>query len=275
MSEQDQNQASHNPYTASTFSLDEPKYEVNGELIPNGVKVNAGDAISWLSEGFDFFKRNPGIWIALVIIYIVVNMVLGLVPFLGRLATTILAPVLTAGLMLGCLAQDQGRELEIEHLFAGFKRNTGKLVMVGVLSLVAYIAVFVALAIGIAILAGGAAMTGALSGGAQGVMSMMGAGMGIGIALLVLVTVLLLIPVAMATYYAPALVVFHDLEAIDALKMSFAASLKNLPALIVLGIVVMVLAVLSVVTLFLGLLVLLPTAFAAHYVSYKRVFLNR
>jgi uncharacterized membrane protein len=104
---------------------------------------------------------------------------------------------------------------------------------------------------------------------------MMTAGMGVGIFVLVILTVLVMIPVAMATWFAPALVVFHNLEAVDALKMSFAASAKNLGPLIVLAIVATVLMMLSVVTLFLGLLVLVPTFIAAHYCAYKQIFLDK
>ena len=41
--------------------------------------------------------------------------------------------------MLGCKAQDQGGTLELAHLFAGFKRRTGDLVLVGVFNLVGWV----------------------------------------------------------------------------------------------------------------------------------------
>ena len=43
------------------------------------------------------------------------------IPFLGGLAMTLFGPVFAAGIVVGCKALDEGEELELGHLFAGFR----------------------------------------------------------------------------------------------------------------------------------------------------------
>ena len=57
------------------------------------------------------------------------------------------------------------------------------------------------------------------------------------ILLMVLVVMALSIPLAMAIWFAPALVVFHDLQPLDAMKQSFAGCLKNIVPFLVYGII--------------------------------------
>ena len=56
-------------------------------------------------------------------------MVASLVPFVGTIVAGLLTPVIEAGLILGCDALHRGEPLKVDHLFAGFERHTGKLVM--------------------------------------------------------------------------------------------------------------------------------------------------
>ena len=49
----------------------------------------------------------------------------------------VLGPVFAGGVMLGCKALDEGGELELGHLFAGFKEKLGTLAAVGAIYLVA------------------------------------------------------------------------------------------------------------------------------------------
>src|SRR6266496_3849482 len=76
-----------------------------------GWAVGAGRGGAWWSEGWRYFTLSPVIWI-----------VIGLcvIPVIGQIASMLLHPALTAGLMLGCRAQDRGGELTVGHLFAGF-----------------------------------------------------------------------------------------------------------------------------------------------------------
>src|SRR2546425_12169406 len=87
-------------------------------IAPRAVRASRG--WDWIAEGFGLFKRAPGIWIAMLLIWIVIYVVAALIP-LGGLATALFGATFQAGWMLGCKALDDGTELKIEHLFAGFR----------------------------------------------------------------------------------------------------------------------------------------------------------
>ncbi|HQR51562.1 MAG TPA: BPSS1780 family membrane protein, partial [Methylophilaceae bacterium] len=94
-------------------------------------QVNAGNGWNWIADGFGLFKQSPVIWIALFFVYLLLAMLLSFIPVVGPIILNLLAPVFMAGFMLGCKAIEDGEELEINHLFAGFSRNTSKLITVG------------------------------------------------------------------------------------------------------------------------------------------------
>ena len=87
-----------------------------------------------------------------------------------------------------------------------------------------------------------------------------------------IVAIMLMAPVLMAVWFAPALVVFHDMKALEAMKLSFFASLRNAPAFVVFALLYVVLVVLASIPAMLGWLVLLPVTFGAMYASYRDVF---
>lgn len=228
-----------------------------------GRTVDADRTIEWIKAGWRLFAKNPGIWIAQVVIAGIILIVLGFIPVLGHLATNFLVVVFAAGMLLGCQSLAEGGELRVDHLFAGFKQNTGNLVMVGVYYLVGIvIIVAVVFAIG-----GGSALSGALIG--------RGAGIGLaagGILIALLVGLALFMPLAMAVWFAPPLVVFRNVAPLAAMKASFRVCLKNWWPFLVYGVVLFVLTVLAAIPALLGFLVLLPVLIGAHYASYRELF---
>ena len=119
-----------NPYKPPESHVADVAAAVAGDFIPEGRAVAVGHAWDWIVAGYGLFKKQPGIWILTLIIAIALLVVLGKIPF-GGLLSGVLFPVIAGGLMLGCKALDEERELTVGHLFAGFKHNTGKLLMVG------------------------------------------------------------------------------------------------------------------------------------------------
>lgn len=220
----------------------------------------------WIANGFALFRKNPLIWIVLCIILLLFAVAMAAIPMLGQFVFTLLSPVLLAGLMVGCKALEQGEELEIAHLFAGFQKNPTPLVTIGGVYLVGQV-----LIIGVAMLIGGSVMLDLLMGNKEfnqaALMSMMGS-----IMLAMLVAMALSIPLMMATWFAPLLVIFDDMPALAAMRMSFFACLKNLMPFLIYGIMLFVLAVVAAIPFGLGFLVLVPTLFASIYASYKNIF---
>jgi len=242
----------------------------SSSFAPTGRSVDAGRSIEWLRQGWTLFTKNPGMWIAIVIIFTVISIVLVFVPILGGLISNLLMPVFIGGLMLGCRSLEEDGEFGIDALFAGFKQNTGNLVMVGVLYLVGIIVVgMILLAILLAI--GGSALikAGLFSGQiTEGSMATLAGGALIAI----LVALALMVPLAMAVWFAPQLVIFRDIAPFEAMKASFFACLKNILPFLVYGLILLVLSFIASIPFGLGMLVLGPVLIGTHYASYMDLF---
>ncbi len=224
--------------------------------------VAAGDGWVWIRGGYDLFRKNPVIWIALFLIYLLIGMSLSLVPAVGPIVLNLLAPVFMAGFMLGCQALESGEELEINHLFAGFRHNTSQLITVGGIYLAGIIII-----VGLVFVTTGGAMLN-MAGHVPAGEPPAGPGM----LLAALVALALLIPLIMAYWFAPILVTFHDFNALEAMKLSFYACLRNLWPFTIYGLLSMVMMVLAAIPFGLGLLIMIPTMTASLYVSYRDIF---
>jgi len=228
----------------------------------HGRVVDAGRPIEWLKGGWDLFAKNPGLWVGLGVAIMIV-VLLGMIPMIGSLLVTFLMPILGAGLLLGCKTLRDGGELRFDHLFAGFQQNTGNLVMIGVLSLFGFLAIGVVTVV----IGGGAALSGVLMGdaGALGMALM-------GLMLAALVGLALSVPLSMAIWFAPALVVFKNMLPIPAMQASFFVCLKNTLPFLVYGLLVVVLAIVASIPFGLGWLLLVPVLICSHYTSYVDLF---
>ncbi|HUK61706.1 MAG TPA: BPSS1780 family membrane protein [Dongiaceae bacterium] len=254
------------PYAAPRARVaDQPGGGGDGSFVEEGQAVAAGNGWQWIADAWGHFKQQPGIWIAIVVILLVVFALLGMIPLVGPLANALLGPVFAGGIMLGCDAQRQGGELEIGHLFAGFKQNAGKLVLIGVFNLVAWLIIGVV----IALVAGAGVMAGMMGGDSTGVRTAAGLG---AIALAGLIALALSVPVYMAIWFAAPLVALNDLDSIVALKTSFSVCLKNIVPFLLYGVVMFALAIVASIPLGLGWLALGPVLAASVYTAYRDVF---
>ena len=233
------------------------------ESMMGGRAVDAGRGWTWIADGFGLFKKAPGMWIALVIVLVVILLVLAFIPLLGAVATFLLMPLFLGGLMLGCRALQGGGELEVGHLFAGFKEHTGNLIVLGALAIGGWVIVMLPV---IAIVGAGA-IFGMMRGDAAGVAAIGGSFLLAG-----LVAMALSIPIYMALWFAPALVVLRGLAPVAAVKESFFGCLKNIVPFLIYGIVMLVLGILAAIPLALGWLVLGPVAVASIYVAYRDIY---
>ena len=187
---------------------------------------------------------------------------------MGGIACALLWPLLLAALLLRCRALESGQPLELQHLWAGFQSGDrlSQLVLVGVAYLIATV-----VALGIVFVAVGVPVLQALKSGATadaGMMLSMAATFLFGF----LVALALLVPVMMAMWFAPTLILFNQHSAVDAMKQSFAACLRNMVPFLVYGVIAFVLNIVAAIPFGLGYLVLMPVVVCSLYLSYKDIF---
>ncbi len=226
-------------------------------------EVDAGACFDWLAQGWATFLAHPGIWLGCSVLVLIMLMAISIVPLFGQVAAHLLVPLFGAGMLQICKTIANDGEPQIAELFAGFRQRAGQLVMVGV---------FLAIGMfGIAFLAFLLISGGVLGGAISGRVGGFGIAFG-GVMLAGLLVLALSVPVVMATWFAPALVYFHGMQPLAAMKASFAAGAKNWLVMIIFGIFLVVAAFFAMLPVGLGLLLLLPVFSAAVYASYRDIF---
>jgi uncharacterized membrane protein len=234
-------------------------------FIPEGHPVPAGHGWTWIAGGWELLKRRPGTWVAIAIIAIVIGIAFYFMRSFGTILSILLTPVFTAGFVIGAKALDEGRELKIAHLFAGFANRFGALIAVGAIYLALLFAIVVvsALVTGVSVWV----MLGAGPDLASATLSELAAYL-----LAWLIALALMVPVFMAVWFAPPLVAFDGLGALDALKASFRGCLKNIVPFLIYGLIVFGFAILASIPFLLGWLVLAPVIGASIYTSYRDIY---
>ena len=260
---------SSNPYEAPKAPLaDYVSGDDQGGFLSEPKSCDAGAGARWLALGWSAFTHSPGGWLGLTLIWFVLAIVLAVIP-LGGLAHNLLFPVLVAGIMLGCEAMRHGEPLTVSHLFAGFNvPNVGQLVLVGGIYLAGVIVLTLLVMIPVLGI-GGFALFSALGGGG-GEPDFQRVALPILLGMLVFMA--LLLPLLMAVWFAPALVVFQKMPAFDAMKLSFSACLKNMVPYLVYGLLGFLIAIAATIPIGLGWLIASPVFFGSIYASYREIF---
>jgi uncharacterized membrane protein len=224
--------------------------------------VSAGQAWAWIISGFELFKANPVMWIVILLIYLGIIIPISLVPVIGSVMSTLLAPVFAAGMMWGCKALVQKQDLEINHLFEGFKKNTAQLIAVGGIYLLSLLVIMVMVVLSLNKEVVELLMKGQELSPAQASAMM----------LPILFAMLFIVPILMAYWYAPVLIGLHSLTAVEAMKLSFVACLKNMLPFLLYGLIFTVILVVAIIPFGLGLIVAIPVMMTSLYTSYVDVF---
>ncbi|MGH7644202.1 MAG: BPSS1780 family membrane protein [Gemmatimonadales bacterium] len=258
------------PYAAPRARVaDRPDPAAEGVFLPDGQAVAAIQGWNWIVEGWRLFTRQPGTWVLVALVFGIIVVVLAVIPVIGVLALMVLLPVFVAGFMLACRDLEAGGELGLGHLFAGFRTNAGRLAVVGLLSLAAYVVLgLIVVAAFWAPLFGASGAFGA--GGDKALFSAVRTMLLLGLTVLALS-----VPIYMALWFAPVLVALNDFGAGDALKASFRASLKNIVPFLLYGVIMFAFSLLVGITYGLGWLVLGPVLAGSVYAGYRDIYYAR
>lgn len=189
----------------------------------------AARGVEWLRASYALFRRARSAWILLVLAYWLVLLAIKFIPYLGGLAAVIMKPVFAVGFLAAAWNQERGGAPAPRHLFQGFRSNLWALVPLGML-----IVVNIAIAVGATALVDDGRLVAVLTDPSPAGLDAdaatrrlsetfaeprVQAGMLFGI--------LCAVPIILALWWAPALVVFQDASVRTALRTSLRASLAN------------------------------------------------
>src|SRR5215203_784197 len=92
-----------NPYAAPrTHVEDVPAQLPEGDFLPEGRGVPAGNGWRWIADAWTFMGPQRWTFVGVILLFWVLVIVASLVPILGSIAVTLLSPVISGGIMLGC-----------------------------------------------------------------------------------------------------------------------------------------------------------------------------
>lgn len=226
----------------------------------------AGWGVNWITQAFGLLKNNFLLWLGIGTAFFIIIMLASFIPIIGPLIS-LLGFIFIGGMIQGCAAQAQGGELRFDHLFAGFKTHFVPLLILTLLYLVGCIIAFIPMFI----ILGGMFLT-LFSGDMNAIDNLSNASI-ISMLLAYLLSFAFFIPVMMAIWFAPSLIVLHDVSPVQAMKMSFKGCLKNLLSMLVFGLVLMIVLPLGIIfTLGLGVFVMMPLMIITYYTSYRDVW---
>ena len=64
--------SSVNPYAAPKAAVADETTVLNADFVPGGQSRPIGNGWTWIADGWDLFKRQPGMWIGIVLLLFVI-----------------------------------------------------------------------------------------------------------------------------------------------------------------------------------------------------------
>lgn len=230
--------------------------------------VPAGRGWVWVTAAFGLFRRNPLIWTALNLVLLLIGVGLLMLPVIGAYVLYLLTPVFLAGIVSAAHDLESGNDIEIAHLFHGFRRNSTQLVTVGGVYLVGQVLIS-----GVMLTVGGPEFQQMVAAGMADVDATQLTPEALSrITMAMLVGMALFVPLAMAIWFSPALVLLGSQPGFRAMVFSVMACLRNIVPFLIYGMLTFLLLVLAVIPFGLGLILWIPVMLLTMYTSYRDVF---
>ena len=229
-------------------------------------KVAAGQGLQWVNQGFALYRNNPLLLSAAFGALFGLVAAANLIPVVGEAVSDLASPLMVAGFMAAFRTLDRKQPLLWTHFLAGVQGPWLALMTVGAVQLLGML-VIAQVMLGMGFDAE-AVMAAAQQGDPHVMQNAMNQSMPA-----VLTGMLLFTPLIMATWFAPALILFGNARPAQALAISFKAVVRNWLAITVNGLALgVVLFVAALVPFLLGLLVAMPVLFGSLYAAYQGIF---
>ncbi len=240
--------------------------------------VAAGRGVDWWSESFSWMfgsLSNFGIWLVLALFVMVSAMLLSAVMFIGSIAATLIWFFFEGGLMKAAQRTAAGEPAGFADLAAGFGPASAPLAGAAILTvLVGWVVAWLFVVVEFETLLSTAISTllstppvDFLPALLDFLQTYLPTALERG-----LLCVLPLVPLQMAVWLAPALIVLSGAPLGESLRLSFMACIRNSLAVFVYGLCFIGLAVFATLALGAGWFVLLPLTFLSTYAAYRDMF---
>ncbi|POZ63566.1 BPSS1780 family membrane protein [Chromobacterium alticapitis] len=210
-------------------------------------KVPATHAWQWFKEAYGLFKQQKPVWIIMCVFYILAYIAILQIPAIGSILLACAAPIFTGGFLLAARKRSVNQTVRFADLFLGWHNHFRPL------------ASFSALMLPLILIEN---VFGQSLATAHGQPASPGAWL----------VILALMLIHGALMYAPALLVFQRLPLGRALACSFRGVLRNWPAIALSVLLQSIMVLLSIATLGLALIVLLPVMCLNSYTSWRDIY---
>ena len=216
----------------------------------------ASNGVEWLKESWSIFTLAPVKILGATIIYLLFNMLLGLIPVAGPLLSFLLFPATSAGLIYFISSIDNNSGTSFAYLFQFINK---KFILTG--AIMGLLALCVGAALGLI---------------AFGTFYLLGLGLGTIFILIVflVLTIGYFCVIAIFWLSIPILVFHDDVTISDALKLAYNAVKFNWLPLIVNGLVCIILMALGSLII-VGALIMIPICFICMYCAYKDILIQK
>jgi len=212
------------------------------------------------SEGIDIWKKGLGPLLGFMLIYLVINGVVGLIPMAGDIINTfLLTPALTVGAFVYCHNLLRGRE-EFGDFFKGFQ-ILPKIIVVNLITYIVYIVLLLPFI---------------FSTGTENLMGMVSGDLEVTTYYFQefdWTLMVMLIPACIAVFlfaFSLAMIWFYKLSPLDAIKYSCKLVLNNFLTIIALFLVSLLFAISGIIGLFIGIFVTIPIMYTMSYAIFAQ-----
>ncbi|MBS9432923.1 BPSS1780 family membrane protein [Photorhabdus hainanensis] len=234
-------------------------------FIPGGQYLSSGEGIKWIGQSWWLVRNKLSMWILLGIIYCIITIAIQFIPFLGILYG-IFSSVFLGGIITMCEKQRTTGQFKLGLLFSGFQKNFASLLGVGALSF----------GIITMLIISGSTMDQILLDSQDGeipvdIFENDLSSLYLGAFVLIIFNIF----GTALTWFAPALIVIHNLKFGAAMSMSLKAVEKNLLPGLLFFITLTVIFIISVMTFGLGFLISMPVLIVSYYSSYRSIFIDK
>jgi uncharacterized membrane protein len=217
-------------------------------------RVGTNQAFAWYSEALRLFKRRPFEFAGLSVAIIVAELVISLIPVIGRPAANVVVPLLASSLLFASLATDRDDRPRVTHLVAPFAAPVSAIAAVILASLVVFLAEW--------LVAWHLADVNLLANHDPATLGP--------VAIFAIYTTG--VAVSLPLTLVPLLAFFEQSSVKDAFAGSIAAFTRNVPAFLLYGALSIALLGLALITMGVGFAIALPLWAASSYAAWKNLF---